>query len=951
MPATKTPKKPKKATKKSAATAKADAQPVKLAADVRMIALDRLARDPINVRVTDAEAGVAELADSIYAHGLQSPLSVRPVDAEGVYFTVLAGGRRLAALQLLQKDGRIKFGEFVPCVLHRAADDDAAAERASLAENLDRLPMNVVDQFDVFRRQVDNRGATERDLASAYGVTIRYVRQVLALARLHPDLVALLRANELAMGVAELLTSVDDVDEQVRLFKASYGQEYRLRDLLRREKIASDDPLVKLVGLAAYKAAGGTIAENLFSTSPSDRLLNEPALLKRLAAEKIGERRDALLKDGWAFVTDETQPDAPSRWSLATHYGEPKTKKGRAGIAIHLIVSGGELCEVRHKPSAALAKKHGVTLPATGKKKAIGGSSAADAGERLSPSAVADVTRERTEILRNALMLDPDAALDLLLARLVPSLLVVSGHLAFDVPVELTLRNGLPDSLTVGHAAASPFAEPYHKRVDELHDLAPKNLAKSSELLGWISTLKSGQKRELLALCVASGLNTFDNGGGGRANQATLALARLDVDLPAAYRPDGKWFTRRNKQQIAADVAEAVGDDRHTAELLAMKKAAAAERAEAIVKPTRWLPPPLRAGLDVAGSLRPPTVRTCRVCGCTDDDCSICIERTGEPCHWVAGDLCSACVPTPDDGGEKPAAADSANERERSNAADAPQTPNAPPDADDLQMGDSGPADRPAADLRWTERGGGHFADSALTVDDGRGGRRPLVWSLTPDAGGEGWNVYDETDGDLVALLDAADVEPRNYDPHDLADAKLAVAEVEATVRLAKRDDHAAANVAGCSWTLNTRQSIPPLACDRSETIAVDGKPNAGRVELLTFEMMPGWWVAGFTLDRLQVKLNEHFSESRPPTVLDQAWPTQHAAEMRAAGMVVQALEGHADKVGKGLADAVKQWARGRVVAQRRAESAAAAQKISRGVEKNSKRVKAKRATGRKAAA
>lgn len=38
-------------------------------------------------------------------------------------------------------------------------------------------------------------------------------------------------------------------------------------------------------------------------------------------------------------------------------------------------------------------------------------------------------------------------------------------------------------------------------------------------------------------------------------------------------------------------------------------------------------------------------VRTCRVCGCTDDDCSQCVEKTGGPCHWIAADLCSACRP------------------------------------------------------------------------------------------------------------------------------------------------------------------------------------------------------------------------------------------------------------------------------------------------------------------
>lgn len=38
--------------------------------------------------------------------------------------------------------------------------------------------------------------------------------------------------------------------------------------------------------------------------------------------------------------------------------------------------------------------------------------------------------------------------------------------------------------------------------------------------------------------------------------------------------------------------------------------------------------------------------RSCRICGCTDLDCSGCIERTGRPCAWVPGqrDLCTACV-------------------------------------------------------------------------------------------------------------------------------------------------------------------------------------------------------------------------------------------------------------------------------------------------------------------
>jgi PRTRC genetic system protein E len=33
----------------------------------------------------------------------------------------------------------------------------------------------------------------------------------------------------------------------------------------------------------------------------------------------------------------------------------------------------------------------------------------------------------------------------------------------------------------------------------------------------------------------------------------------------------------------------------------------------------------------------------CRICGCTEDNCQQCINLTGQPCHWVEPDLCSAC--------------------------------------------------------------------------------------------------------------------------------------------------------------------------------------------------------------------------------------------------------------------------------------------------------------------
>ncbi|MDR1351475.1 MAG: hypothetical protein LBJ59_12015 [Zoogloeaceae bacterium] len=39
------------------------------------------------------------------------------------------------------------------------------------------------------------------------------------------------------------------------------------------------------------------------------------------------------------------------------------------------------------------------------------------------------------------------------------------------------------------------------------------------------------------------------------------------------------------------------------------------------------------------------SARKCRICGCTDDDCRQCVDKTGAPCYWIEEDVCSACAP------------------------------------------------------------------------------------------------------------------------------------------------------------------------------------------------------------------------------------------------------------------------------------------------------------------
>src|SRR5579863_6425219 len=110
------------------------------------IPLNRLLAWQGNVRKTDPDKGIDELAASIAAHGLLQSLVVRK-DKRGK-FAVVAGGRRLLALQALAEAGTVTADHPVPCsVIGRDAD----ATEISLAENVQREAMHPADEFEAFK--------------------------------------------------------------------------------------------------------------------------------------------------------------------------------------------------------------------------------------------------------------------------------------------------------------------------------------------------------------------------------------------------------------------------------------------------------------------------------------------------------------------------------------------------------------------------------------------------------------------------------------------------------------------------------------------------------------------------------------------------------------------------------------------------------------------------------
>jgi ParB family chromosome partitioning protein len=140
--------------------------------------------------VTDGEVffsgqTIEDLAASILAHGLLQNLTVTAEikhDTPTGKFEVVAGGRRLAALQKLAKQNKIPKTFAVPCL----PVAPATAPEVSLAENTIRQAMHPADQFTAFRSLID-QGMTVEDVAARFGVSATTVRERLKLANVALD--------------------------------------------------------------------------------------------------------------------------------------------------------------------------------------------------------------------------------------------------------------------------------------------------------------------------------------------------------------------------------------------------------------------------------------------------------------------------------------------------------------------------------------------------------------------------------------------------------------------------------------------------------------------------------------------------------------------------------------------------------------------------------------------
>ena len=173
---------------------------------------------------------------------------------------------------------------------------------ASLAENVQRVDMNAMDEVEAYAALVDG-GASAEDVAQRFGATVRHVEQRLALARLSPRIRAAYRKGELTLDVARAFCLDPDHITQERVFKGlskPISNTHAVRSALTQGRTPASDRLALFVGIEAYTEAGGRIVKDLFEDDVV--LLDDGDIIQRLALAKADALRDAALAEGWGWA-------------------------------------------------------------------------------------------------------------------------------------------------------------------------------------------------------------------------------------------------------------------------------------------------------------------------------------------------------------------------------------------------------------------------------------------------------------------------------------------------------------------------------------------------------------------------------------------------------------------------------------------------------------------------
>ncbi|EPT9239619.1 ParB/RepB/Spo0J family partition protein [Escherichia coli] len=592
------------------------------------VPLASLIKSPLNVRTVPYSAeSVSELADSIKGVGLLQNLVVHalPGDRHGV----AAGGRRLAALNMLAERGIIPADW--PVRVKVIPQELATA--ASMTENGQRRDMHPAEQIAGFRAMAQE-GKTPAQIGDLLGYSPRHVQRMLKLADLAPVILDALAEDRITTEHCQALALENDTARQVQVFEAACQSGWggkpevqTIRRLVTESEVAvAGNSKFRFVGADAFSP--DELRTDLFSDDEGgyvDCVAFDAALLEKLQA--VAEHlREA---EGWEWCAGRMEPVGECREDAGTYrcLPEPEAVLTEAEEerlnelmtrydALENQCEESDLLEAEMKLMRCMAKvrawtpemragsgvvvswRYGNVCVQRGVQLRSEDDVADDADrteqmqekasvEEISLPLLTKMSSERTLAVQAALMQQPDKSLALLAWTLC---LNVFGSGAYSKPAQISLEckhYSLTSDAPSGKEGAAFMAMMAEKA--RLAALLPEGWSRD------MTTFLSLSQEVLLSLlsfctaCSIHGVQTRECGHTSRSPLDTLESA-IGFHMRDWWQPTkANFFGHLKKPQIIAALNEA-GLSGAARDAEKMKKGDAAEHAEFHMKDNRWVP-------------------------------------------------------------------------------------------------------------------------------------------------------------------------------------------------------------------------------------------------------------------------------------------------------------------------------------------------------------------------
>ena len=198
----------------------------------------------------DKEA-LQELADSIKQFGIIQPIVVQKKDD---YYEIIAGERRWRAAKLA------KLKE-VPVIIKEYSDREVM--EIALIENIQRKDLNPIEEALAYKSLIDEYSLKQEELANRVSKSRTAIANSMRLLKLTDSVQNMLINDEISMGHARALLTLEQEDLQIEAAKTIVSKGLSVRDTEKLVKSILNPKQVKLPISSAEAAIYDAIANKL----------------------------------------------------------------------------------------------------------------------------------------------------------------------------------------------------------------------------------------------------------------------------------------------------------------------------------------------------------------------------------------------------------------------------------------------------------------------------------------------------------------------------------------------------------------------------------------------------------------------------------------------------------------------------------------------------------------